>query len=237
MFKNIPLVEKLVYLLVLLMLMAGIIFYYTNTSTFKWYTDEDQLVEWLTVLGLLSGCVVCISRFLKLFKQRHWWFLTVTLVLGLMLFFAAGEEISWGQRIFGIESSGYFQEHNAQRETNLHNLVVDGVKLNKLIFTLILGVAMAIYLVVVPIVHAKYESLKNFLDRSGVPVARTYHVIAFLIMAGITTVIPHAKNAELLECGAALLFFLIIRFPKNIHAFVVNSNHVTPFGRHRHAHS
>jgi hypothetical protein len=219
MLKNLPLIEKLVYSLVLLMLITGIICYYSDLSSFLWYTDEDHIVEWLTVLGLLLGCVVCISRFLRLLKKRSWWFLTVTLLLGLMLFFAAGEEISWGQRVLGIKSSEYFKEHNAQGETNLHNLVVDGVKLNKLIFTLILGVAMAVYLVVVPIVHAKNKSLKNFLDKSAVPVARVSHIVAFLIMAAITTIVPHAKNAEMLECGAALLFFLIIRFPKNIEAF------------------
>ena len=202
MFKNLPLLEKLVYILVLLMLATGIICYYTNLPSFLWYTDEDHIIEWLTVLGLLSGCIVCISRFLRLLKKRSWWFLAVTLLLGLMLFFAAGEEISWGQRILGIKSSEYFKENNAQGETNLHNLVVDGVKLNRLIFTLILGVSMAIYLVVVPIVHAKNKRLKNFLDQSAVPVPRTFHVFAFLIMALITTVIPHAKNAEMLECGA-----------------------------------
>jgi hypothetical protein len=219
MFKNLTLVEKLVLTLVLLMLIAGIILYYTNLETFLWYTEEDHLVEWLTVLGLLLGFGVCISRFFRLMKKRNWWFLLVTLLLGVMLFFAAGEEISWGQRILGIKSSEYFKEHNAQGETNLHNLVVDGVKLNKLIFTLALGVGMAVYLLVIPIVHAKSAGLKKFLDSSAVPVARTFHIIAFLVMAAMTTIVPHAKNAEMLECGAALIIFLIIRFPKNGYAF------------------
>jgi hypothetical protein len=219
MFKNLSLVEKLVLTLVLLMLITGIIMYYTDLQTFLWYTEEDHLVEWLTVLGLLLGFGVCISRFFRLIKKRSWWFLIVTLLLGVMLFFAAGEEISWGQRIFGIASSEYFKEHNAQGETNLHNLVVDGVKLNKLIFTVVLGVGMAAYLLLIPVVHAKSAGLKKFLDSSAVPVARTFHIIAFLVMAAMTTIVPHAKNAEMLECGAALIFFLIIRFPKNEYAF------------------
>lgn len=32
-----------------------------------------------------------------------------------------GEEISWGQRILEIESTGVFQEYNFQSETNIHN--------------------------------------------------------------------------------------------------------------------
>lgn len=36
---------------------------------------------------------------------------------------AAGEEMSWGQRLFGFEASESFQQLNHQNETNLHNLI------------------------------------------------------------------------------------------------------------------
>ena len=42
--------------------------------------------------------------------------------MALIFIFGAGEEISWGQRIFNVESSEYFLENNAQGETNLHNM-------------------------------------------------------------------------------------------------------------------
>jgi hypothetical protein len=35
---------------------------------------------------------------------------------------AAGEEISWGQRVFGLETPAALSEANVQDETNLHNL-------------------------------------------------------------------------------------------------------------------
>ena len=34
-------------------------------------------------------------------------------------FFVAGEELSWGQRIIGIETTEYFKENNVQEELNL----------------------------------------------------------------------------------------------------------------------
>ena len=46
------------------------------------------------------------------------------LVLGLIFLFGAGEEISWGQRIIGIETPEAWREINAQEETNLHNLEI-----------------------------------------------------------------------------------------------------------------
>jgi len=209
------LTEKLVLIFVGLIIATGFILFYTNLPVFEWYVREDHLVEWLTVLGLILGSVVCFRRLFSLFGKRRPWFLLVTFLLGVLLFFAAGEEISWGQRIFGIQSSEYFKEHNAQGETNLHNLVVNGVKINKLIFSLILSVCMGIYLVVVPILHARSAAIRKFLDRSAVPVAELYQVIAFIALFILTALLRHEKNAEILECGAALLFFLIIRFPKN----------------------
>ncbi|MCL2451890.1 hypothetical protein FWD20_03435 [Candidatus Saccharibacteria bacterium] len=40
----------------------------------------------------------------------------------LILILMAGEEISWGQRIFGWSTPEFFLENNSQRETNFHNL-------------------------------------------------------------------------------------------------------------------
>ena len=39
-----------------------------------------------------------------------------------VLFVAAGEEVSWGQRVFGIETPDAFVDDNRQDELNLHNL-------------------------------------------------------------------------------------------------------------------
>ncbi|HEV3002107.1 MAG TPA: hypothetical protein VGW75_15300 [Solirubrobacteraceae bacterium] len=43
-------------------------------------------------------------------------------VLAVGLFFAAGEEISWGQRIFGVDTPESVRAENAQGELNVHNL-------------------------------------------------------------------------------------------------------------------
>lgn len=60
----------------------------------------------------------------------------------LLMFIAVGailiamEEISWGQRILGFESGDFFTAHNAQKETNLHNLI-SGEYLNLAIYSII----------------------------------------------------------------------------------------------------
>lgn len=216
---RLSIVEKLILALVLIILVIGYILFYTNVHRFEAYVQEDGLVEWLTVLGLILGCIVCVSRFFKLIKKRSAWFLIVTLGLALLLFFAGGEEISWGQRIFHIKSSEFFKERNSQGETNLHNLVVDGVKLNKLIFSIGLTIAMGVYLLVFPILYRYHAGTKQFIDRSGIPLPKAYQVISMLLVFIITSLLPHEKKAEMLEAGIALLFFLVIRYPGNLSVF------------------
>ncbi|MGZ5248275.1 MAG: hypothetical protein ACXWCR_14300 [Flavitalea sp.] len=217
--RQLSLVEKLVLILDLVIVFAGLFLYYTDVIAFEDFVREDHLVEWLTVLGLISASLVSFYRFFKLFKKRNAWFLTVNFILGLLLFIAAGEEISWGQRILGIESSGYFEENNLQGETNLHNLEIDGVKINKLVFTTLLGLTLAMYLVIFPILYAKNQPFRKFIHYSGISIARLYQIIGFLIVIILTALIRHDKNPELLECGASLLFFLVIACPVNRQIF------------------
>ena len=212
---KLSLLEKLVLTLVLIFLLIGFGLLYFNPPYLDIYLGEDGILEWLTVGGLLAGSFICFSRFIFFFKTKNWWFLVVNFSLGLLLFIAAGEEISWGQRILGIKSSEYFLKNNAQGETNIHNLVVNGVKINKLVFSTILIAFLAIYLVIIPILYKTKKTVKNFMDNSGVPIARLYQIISFLIVFGISGLLKHDRNPELLECGAAALFFLIISFPIN----------------------
>lgn len=227
MFSKLSLTEKAVLILVLVAIALGFVFFFTNTVAFDRYVVEDGVVEWLTVLGLLLGAFVCFGRFFKLLGKRSWIFLTITLLLGLLLFVVAGEEISWGQRQLGIEPSEYFKKNNLQKETNFHNLVVNGVKINKVVFSVGLIVVLSIYLIIFPLLYRRNAGFQRWVDSWGIILPQTYQIISFLLLFGVTALMKHEKNAELLECGAGLLFFLIVRFPYNGHIFKRKSNHIT----------
>ena len=203
----------------IVVLAAGFFLFYTDISRFEKYVQEDGMVEWITVAGLLAGSIVCLSRVKKLFFKKNKWFLFVSFCLGLFLFFSSGEEISWGQRILSIQSPEYFQKNNSQHETNLHNLVVGGVKINKLVFSLLLIIGLCIFLTIIPVLHYKNTAIRKSLDASGIPVPRLYQIIGFLLVFALTSLLQHGKRAELLECVGALLFFLIILYPKNKEEF------------------
>ena len=86
---------------------------------------EGFLEKFTTLLLLISAIILIISSCLinkKLYPTgtiRK--IIFILLVISGVLLLIFGEEISWGQRIFGWESSGVFIEYNYQNETNIHN--------------------------------------------------------------------------------------------------------------------
>lgn len=209
------LLEKAVLVFNLLLLITGIVLYKTNADAFEIFIEEDGFVEWITVLGLLGVVFVSINRLFTLRKEKSAFFLFVTALTAILFFFAAGEEISWGQRIFGIESSDFFKQNNAQQETNLHNLVVGGQKINKIIFSTVLSIFLGIYFLLFPVLYVKWNKFKQFVNYIGIPVPRVYHAAAILVTFLLSEIIRNGKRAELLESGAALVFFLLVLYPMN----------------------
>lgn len=79
--------------------------------------DEDGIIENLTSLAFLIAGLVFLYHAFK--GKAH---KLLTAGLGVLAIVAAGEEISWGQRIFGIQTPDAVREVNVQYELNFHNL-------------------------------------------------------------------------------------------------------------------
>jgi hypothetical protein len=76
--------------------------------------QEDRLVEWASVVVFAAAGVVQLIRAAR--GRRPF-----DALVGVFLLFVAGEEMSWGQRLFGLTPPSYFLEHNTQQEMNVHN--------------------------------------------------------------------------------------------------------------------
>ncbi|AOW19963.1 hypothetical protein [Urechidicola croceus] len=208
--------ETLGFIFLILVYLFGIYYSNTNLDFFdNSYTKEDSFVEYGTAFILF-----CISILLFMRLLRNWhstkglWKLGV-IGMALIFIFGAGEEISWGQRIFGIESSEYFIENNAQGETNLHNMVVGETKINKLIFSQILTLILIIYLIILPVLYRKVTSIKNLVNTFAVPIPYWKHTIAFIIATALLVFIPSERKWELYELAFAVIFLLIFLNPLN----------------------
>lgn len=188
------------------------------------FVIEDGFIEWCTVVVLFSVMLVCGKRFFTLRRVRSPLFLIVTMLLTLLCLFGAGEEISWGQRLFGLETPDYLKERNAQGELGLHNLVVeiDGekVKLNKLIFGTGLALALLIYSFIATPLYRKNDRVRAFFNAIAAPMPRNYHIMGYLlIVATVELLIDSSKRGEMTEFAGSIMFALNVLYPYNPEIF------------------
>ncbi|MEL4307812.1 hypothetical protein [Joostella sp. CR20] len=212
--------EKLGYAFLAVVFIFSLYLGFTNVDYFNnVFTAEDKTVETGTAIMLLCVSLLCFYRLFSISKGKSTTWKIGVLLFAILFFFGAGEEISWGQRIFGIESGEYFLQNNAQKETNLHNLVVGGKKVNKIIFSQLLMVAMVIYLIALPIMYRKMEWVKNLADNFAVPVVKWHQTIAFIISTILVAIIPADRKWEVYELAFGIIFFLIFLYPLNGYLF------------------
>ncbi|MDB5263630.1 MAG: hypothetical protein JWQ14_2913 [Adhaeribacter sp.] len=212
--------EAAVLYLIFGLLFFGIILSRTDRYWFDFvYTAEDSFIEWMTILPLIGIMVVTGWRLIKLYAVRRPLFLVSLVILMGLSFFLAGEELSWGQRFFGLESSDFFKINNSQKETNLHNLVIAGKSINLIIFSRALILVMAGYLVVLPMLYKRKSKVKSFVDALAIPIPQLYQIICFFLVFGLIALCPSGRRAELLEFGSCFLLFLVVVFPQNKEVF------------------
>ena len=179
------------------------------------FAAEDHYIENMTVVSLLGAFLVCAHRVYRIGGSRGAIFLAVGVLSALLFAFGAGEELSWGQRLLHIPTPDFFARHNAQKELNLHNLVFGGRKVNKIVFSDLLGVFVILYLVVFPYAYPRVARLKGLADGWGVPVPRLYQVILYATATVLVLSIPDSRRWEVLEFAGASTFWLIFWYPVN----------------------
>jgi len=105
-----------------LVAVAGIAVAPVSKSLYKWVVAEDGLAETLQVV-----CYV-LTLFLAVRVLRHQLATgnkLLTVLFGILiagLVFLIGEELNWGQRLFGWVTPESWKSINKQEETNLHNI-------------------------------------------------------------------------------------------------------------------
>jgi hypothetical protein len=117
-----------------LCLILPIIFFLILVTINLWPFDrflqlikEDNLIEYMQFFTLLLGAYFSflLGKLLKSNKKKMAGILFFCIAFG--LFATAGDEISWGQRILGIETPDRIKEINYQNETGFHNTpLIDG---------------------------------------------------------------------------------------------------------------
>ncbi len=189
---------------VLLPALLGFVFvfwYWLDHKSLVSLCREDGVIEWLTaVFYILAAILIFVAGNAQKIGKIWFW------GLALLFFAIAGEEISWGQRLFSISTPETLQSINVQREMNLHNIsgIHDKVRALGLLF--ILG-----FCYFLPAVHRVSPYLARIADKLQMPIfpvsALTTTTIGILFMAIPRVFFPDIKMFQLDEIGECYLSF------------------------------
>ena len=173
-------IEKFGFPLSLLIVVYGLFLSLINSPYFQGvYTVRNGFVCSLEQLLLF---VLMLQSFFRAyrygFKKKDVIVLGTFTFFGLLFLFGFGEKIRWGQFIFDLPVSEFFHKNNSQAQITIHNLHFNGVSINKLVFGLFLGIAVAIYTLIYPVLYTKKFKLALFLgERMKVPVPKTTQIL------------------------------------------------------------
>ena len=209
--------KALIILIKILVLGIAIIgfSYFFSRELYSVIIKEDGIIENLTALTLLTISILFLYRLIKSRgRSRSWVIFNLLIILG--SFFGFGEEVSWGQRIFSVETSDFFSQYNLQNETNLHNLKIGGVKINKFIFTNGLVIVFGSYFVLSLVFYKRSQFVKRIVDKFGVPIPKLQQSLLMVFVTLLIMIIPDGKKWELWEAVFCLLILLIFLDPYNV---------------------
>lgn len=175
------------------------------------FAREDGIVEYSTAILLFCASLALVGLALRNTGKNR----VLLGLYALLFFFAAGEEVSWGQRIFGWESGEFWQENNYQNETTLHNLVVGDVHLAEEVFGNALSLILLSYLVVLPLVYPIAGWARRFCELLAVPVPPRYIAALAVLWTIFIVWIDLNRNWEVYEFAFSVFACLIFLNPHN----------------------
>ena len=168
-------------LLIIYVVITYLMMFPLDPKTVDIITAEDHYFEWVGALSLFTASGLFLYAFLRTRRNekalgfspyRKW----VYLAFAALFFFGGGEEISWGQRILGLQTPDAIAEVNNKDEINLHNLELFGSK-NSLPFKLYQLFAFT-YTAVIPLIALASAKMRKLFERF-------IHVVPLLFGAAV----------------------------------------------------
>lgn len=191
----------------------------------------DGVFETCSAISYFFSACLMFYLFHKSKSNKETYFLGIKrnlflLLLGLLFLAFFGEEISWGQRIFGIKTPAWLGEINSQNEINIHNLrFFYGLDENgsrktglSLWYNLdrIYTLCWLIFCVLIPVLNRYLVKIQTFLSKISFPVVMLWIAPLFLINYLIAKFIEISNLfdasipiAETKENNFALLYLLV----------------------------
>lgn len=166
---------KLMLLLPFAIAFSGVVAALMGKPAYKMLTGEDRIAEYLQVVCWVTSFLLTlwVVKNVGVYDNRVIAALYILLAVG--IFFLIGEELSWGQRLFGWQTPEAYKEINKQDETNLHNIY--GVGYTFKWIHMMIGA----YGTILPLVLLRSNALKGYKSELSMLVPH-YTLIPFFFM-------------------------------------------------------
>jgi hypothetical protein len=223
-----PTIATVIIYLIIIYLLP--VFFPELTASFG---KEDGVVESIGALFFLAASVLLIGTYFKIKKtssseyrkpEAIW-----ILGLALLFFVAFGEEISWGQRIYGFETPDALKEINKQHEFNIHNLepfhgldekgepktgIAALMTSHRLFYAILIG-----YIIIIPLIMIPNNWLSRLIIKLEIPIVPLWisglFLSVFLFVKVIQFMFARDNNdlyhalVEIMETNIALVILLL----------------------------
>lgn len=174
---------------------------------------EDGLGENLTAfIYAIAGVILIYNSIKKIKLGNSIQFEALQILLGLFFVFVAGEEISWGQRIFNFGTPAIMSNSNLQGEFNLHNISI--FDHNSSIFDQhrALNLFVLINGFFLPIVYLLSTKIRNILNRINFPIVPIsclpFFFLGLLYGQTFAKIFSHWSHTEAKELIFSIGFFI-----------------------------
>jgi uncharacterized membrane protein len=201
-----------------------------DEETVRRFAGKEMIFEVLSAVLFLLTSFFYFALFRRIRNRQPStmsWRRTACLVLAVFFLIACGEELSWGQHLFGFSTPQMVREVNRQQELNLHNLwfldtrTADGERKSGLGAALnsnrLFDLFMLLFFVLVPIAERWAPVADRWRARLGIPLVPLSLGIPLLISWLLTAMAEaclvesgfmHLAVSEIREANYATLCFL-----------------------------
>jgi len=227
-----------------LSILLGIFFYISLNYSILFFdkkiifklTHEDGIIESLGALYFFIASILFFILYKSSRKGNDFGLLKTNknifyLLLGIAFFFAAGEEISWGQRIFNIHVPKVWEAINIQKEITIHNLIVFQKEFRPLSFFNLTSLNTWFtvfsfgFCFFIPLLNKMSIKVSNRLRQIGLPIVPIEIGFIFIISYLIHSIVKFFTHSDLCSFSGSFqdnlgMFGSIVEIRESIWAFL-----------------
>lgn len=217
--------RRFIFLIISYLVIVYSLYFFLDVETMIKVSKEDGFIEYFTFFSFLGAFIFFVKAFLI---RKNIFFL----LFAVIFFVGAGEEISWGQRIFSFSTPDNLKEINVQHEFNIHNIEIlnthnfDHNKKTGLsvLFTInfLYRLFFIFFGVILPIIVIFNKNIALFAKQIQMPIPPLSIGMLFMVNWGMYkfTLIQLLHKGEplnigvveVMESGSALIFFILSLF-------------------------